>query len=229
MDKLSLKNEMFTSKQEKEIYRTLCTNIEFSGINNKVLAVTSIGEENRKSAVAFKLACALAKMERKVLYIDADICSSDRAERVTVSGAGVGLSHYLSGKAAMNECIYTTNVEGLFYLPAGVFTACAAQLLGSESFGKLLGEVRELYDYVIVDTAPLETMKEAEAAAKVCDGSIIVRESLRVSRKYMAACLAQLRQANPNIIGVVLNNAVIKGSKGSVVGTGANQAETEEA
>lgn len=214
MDKIVINEEVEMSRQEKEIFRMLRTNIEFSGIHNKVLAITSFGANNGKSTVSFNLACIFAEAGKKVLFIDGDIRNSVLAYRLGIRGANKGLSHFLSGQCELNDSIYMTNRARLYFMPAGIFPINPTELLGSERFEKLVTAVREAFEYVIIDTAPLGQVIDAAVVAKVCDGSILVLEAEHSSRSKVGAVLQQLRLANPNIIGVVINKVKTKGSSG---------------
>ena len=76
MDKLEIKGEISLSSREREVYRTLRTNLEFTGVENRVIAVTSCTPNDGKSTVAYNLALALAESGRNTLLIDADMRKS---------------------------------------------------------------------------------------------------------------------------------------------------------
>ena len=80
LEKVSLTN------REKEVYRTLRTNIEFTGIENKVLAVTSCMPDDGKTTVSFQLASTFAENGKKTLYIDADLRKSVFTQRYQIKG-----------------------------------------------------------------------------------------------------------------------------------------------
>ena len=105
----------FEKKEEldfksNEAYKTLRTNISFSGDDIKVIALTSSVPNEGKSVVAFNLAQSLAEDGKKVLYIDADIRKSVTVVRYGVDIETKGLAHYLSGQAKLDEIIYETSI-----------------------------------------------------------------------------------------------------------------------
>lgn len=76
MDKLELTDAKELTNQEKEVYRTLRTNLEFTGVENRVIAVTSCGPDEGKSTVSYNLGRTLASAGKTTLYIDADMRKS---------------------------------------------------------------------------------------------------------------------------------------------------------
>ena len=91
MDKLMLAENGLLTNQEKELYRTLRTNVEFTGIENKVIAVTSCMPDDGKTTVSFQLASAFAENGKKTVYIDADLRKSVFAQRFNVKGNPKGI------------------------------------------------------------------------------------------------------------------------------------------
>ena len=172
----------FEKKEEldfksNEAYKTLRTNISFSGDDIKVIAITSSAPNEGKSAVSFNLANSLAEDGKKVLYIDADIRKSVTVVRYGVDIETKGLAHYLSGQAKLEQVLYETNVNNLSIIFTGQTAPNPSELLGNNRFKKMLEQVREEYDYVIIDCPPLGSVIDAAIVAKESDGAIIVIET----------------------------------------------------
>lgn len=210
MDKLELLEKEELTNREKEIYRTLRSNIEFTGIENKVIAITSVLPDDGKSTVSFHLAAAFAEADKKTLYIDADIRKSVFAIRYGVGNNHKGLSHLLSGQAAMQEVVYSTNKRSLFVVPTGVLPKNPTELLGNVRFKEALHALKGVFDYIIVDTPPLGSVIDAAVIAKNCDASCLVVPYDSVSRNVTKAIINQLKTANPNFLGVILNKVNMK-------------------
>ena len=94
--------------RSNEAYKTLRTNIEFSGPDNKAIVLTSSTPNEGKSTVSLGLAIALAESGKNVLLIDADLRKSVLMGRYIVSGVVKGLSHFLSGQAEIEDTICKT-------------------------------------------------------------------------------------------------------------------------
>ena len=212
MKKLELMERSALKNQEKEIYRTLRTNVEFTGIENQVIAVTSCMPDDGKTTVSFQLAAAFAENGKKTLYIDADLRKSVFMNRYQVFGNPKGLSHYLSGQNLLEDILYETNRDNLWIVPVGKFPSNPTELFGKERFEVMLGCLRKQFDYIIVDTAPLGSVIDAAVIAKKCDASMLVVAADQTSRGFVKSVISQLRAANPNFLGVVLNKIDVKNS-----------------
>ncbi len=205
MKLLHLTEENILTNQEKEVYRTLRTNVEFTGIENQVIAVTSCMPDDGKTTVSFRLAVAFAENGKKTLFIDGDLRKSVFMKRYRILGNPKGLSHYLSGQNGMEEVLYETNIENLHLIPVGKFPSNPTELFGKERFEILINHLRKSFDYIIIDTAPLGSVVDAAIVAKKCDATILVVASDHTSRTFVKGVVNQLKAANPNFLGVVLN------------------------
>ena len=212
MDKLEVIEKVPLTSHEKEVYRTLRTNVEFTGVENKIIAITSCAPDEGKTTVAYNLAVAFAEDGKKALYIDADLRKSVFVQRYGIEGNPKGLSHYLSGQTPLKEIIYKTNKEKVYITPIGRFPSNPTELFNKERFGQMLEELKKVFDYVIVDTPPLGSVVDAAIIAKRCDASMLVVTSDECSRNVVKRIIAQLKTANPNFLGVILNKVNMKGS-----------------
>lgn len=196
-----------------EAYKTLRTNISFSGDDVKVIAFTSSVPNEGKSFVTFNLSVSLAEDGKKVLYIDADIRKSVTIARYGVDIETKGLAHYLSGQKKLDDVIYETNIDNLDIIFTGQVAPNPSELLGNSYFKKLIETKREEYDYIIIDCPPLGSVIDAAIVAKECDGAIIVIETDSASYKIVQRVKKQLEQSGVRILGAVLNK-VEMGGKG---------------
>lgn len=135
------------------------------------------------------------------------------ANRLDAKGMEQGLSHFLSGYAGVQEIVYSTDIHNLYMIPTGVFPVNPTELLGNNRFETLIAAVRNTFEYIIIDTPPIGSVVDAAVIAKHCDGSILVLAEDKASRMEARRAVEQMRTANPNILGVVLNKVEI--SRGS--------------
>ena len=212
MESITLNDDNKLSNREKEMYRTLRTNLEFTGVENRVISITSCAPDDGKSTVSFQLACALAESGKSTIYVDADMRRSVFAQRYNIDTEMKGLSHFLSGKIDTSDVIYVTNKERLYVLPTGVFPSNPTELLGNARMDALITALKKVFDYVIIDTPPLGSVIDAAVVSKFCDASMLVLASNTTSRAEAKKVIAQLKTANPNFLGVVLNKVDMKGS-----------------
>lgn len=213
MEKLEIKRKPAKSAGEREIYRTLRTNIELSGEENRVIAITGCTSGDGKTIVAYNLAVALAESGRRTVLLDADLRNSVLLQRLEVSVQTAGLCQLLSGGAMVGDVVYITNVQNLYLIPSGMRTENSTELLGNERCREAISALRNTYDYIIVDTPPLGNVIDAAVTAKWCDASILVIPSDTLSRTAACNIVSQLRAANSNILGAVLNKGENKSRK----------------
>lgn len=199
--------------RSSEAYKTLRTNIEFSGADKKVIVFTSCTANEGKSTVSMSLANSLVEGGKKVLFIDADLRKSVLVGRYRVTGEVKGLSHFLSGQARIDEVLSKTQEPGLHIIFSGIIPPNPAELLESRSFEALLKQTRNIYDYVIVDAPPLGSVIDSAIIAKNCDAAIMVISSGQIGRKFAMDVKRQLEKTGCPIIGAVLNKVNMKQNK----------------
>lgn len=197
----------------EEAIKTLRTNIQFTGTEIKTIVLTSCYPNEGKSDVLFQLAREMGKMEKKVLVVDADIRKSSFVTRYQVSEKVGGRSQYLSGQKNLHDIVYSTNFPGVDMVFAGPVAPNPSELLGQESFAELLRNMRDLYDYVLVDTPPIGNLIDAAVVAKQCDGAILVVESELVSWKMAVKIKEQIEMSGCKLLGAVLNKVDIRKNK----------------
>ena len=189
----------------EEAIKTLRTNIQFAGMDIKTITVTSCYPNEGKSDIAFQLAKEIGNMNKKVLFVDADIRKSSMMNRYQVKSRVSGLTQYLSGQVGRNEIFYNTNFPNLDIIFAGPMAPNPSELLEQASFEALMEFERSFYDYVIVDTPPIGNLIDAAVVAKQCDGAILVIESGAVSRRVAEKAKEQLEKSGCRVLGAVLN------------------------
>ena len=191
--------------QSHEAYNTLRTNIQFCGKEIKTVCITSCTPAEGKSMVSFRLAVSLTEIGKKVLFIDADLRRSVLVGRLKVDQAILGLTHYLSGMNTLEEVVYQTNIVNFDIILAGPAAPNPSELLDSIVFETFINTVREIYDYILIDTPPLGVVIDGLNVAKYCDGTILVIETNKISYKYVQQVRKQLEKGKCKLLGAVLN------------------------
>lgn len=205
MDKIAISRFVTKEFQAAEALKTLRTNLMFSGPDVKVVALTSFSAAEGKSSISFQLAASLAQAGKRVLLVDADLRKSVMASRMRIRGRVEGLSHFLSGMANANEVINETDVPGLYLMFAGARVPNAAELLGHASFGKLMTALKDTFDYVIVDAAPVGQVIDCAIMAPALDGVLLVIDTTHNSYKLERRIKQQLEKSGAKLLGVILN------------------------
>ena len=191
--------------QQVEAFRTIRTNLFFSGPENKAIVITSAKPEDGKSLVCQNLCRSIADDGKKVLLLDCDLRKSQIIKFFSDYDKVYGLSHFLACSHHLEDCIYKTDKDNFHVIPAGNFNDNATELLDSNKFKKLLTILRDNYDYVIIDTPPIGLVVDAAIISREADASILVLGSNINTKKEIKRCIDLLSKANPNIIGTVLN------------------------
>ena len=105
--------------RSKEAYKILRTNIEISGNNIQIIALTSCTTGEGKSSTSFELAQSFAENGKRVLLIDADLRKSVMKQRYKRGRVRYGLSNYLVGRANFSDALCNTNVKNLNMIFSG--------------------------------------------------------------------------------------------------------------
>lgn len=191
--------------QAKEAINVLRGNIQLSGFDLKTIAVTSALAHEGKSSIAFRLSKSMAGLKKKTIYLDCDIRNSSTMSRYHIQSSVQGLTEFLCGRSPMNEIICRTDDRFLDMIFTGAVAPNPSELVSGKLFRILLDELRKRYDYIIVDTPPVNPLIDGIIIAKQCDGTVLVVESGETERMQILRAKRQLEYAGVRILGVVLN------------------------
>lgn len=214
----------------EEAIKTLRTNIQFTGRNVKCILLTSCFPNEGKSDIAFQLAKEIGNIGKRVVLVDADIRKSTFASRYRIGRPVKGLSHYLCGTLDAEGICYQTNYDNVDIIFAGSMVPNPSELLEEPALESLIRNLREQYDYILIDTPPVADMADAAIVAKWCDGAIMVIEDGRVSYRIAQKAKKKLAQTGCKMLGAVLNKVDVKkdryyGRYGNYGGYYGNKAE----
>jgi len=214
MEKIAVTRFIPKDFRTSEALKALRTNLMFSGPNVKVVGFTSYGAAEGKSTISFQTAMAFAQTGKRVLLVDADLRRSVLPARLRAKSKIEGLSHYLCGQANASELIRETDLPGFYIMFAGARVPNSAELLGSDNFGKLITALKDAFDYVVVDTAPLGQVIDCAVVAPVLDGIVMVVDASRNSYKLERRIKAQIEKSGGKVLGAVLNQVDLSEHRG---------------
>ncbi len=159
-----------------EALRTLRTNLDFfsAGSLQKVIAISSTVSGEGKSFIAMNLGGVMAQSHKRVILLDLDLRKSKANLPTAVDDPSKGVSTILIGKHLWQDCLIKTAVPNLDYIPSGPHPPNPSELLLNGDFGALLTELKQVYDFVILDTPPVGIVTDGIMAMKNADISIYV-------------------------------------------------------
>jgi capsular exopolysaccharide synthesis family protein len=191
-----------------ESLRTVRTAIHFSNVDQppKSVMVTSSSPSEGKTTFCLSMARSLAAAGNKILLIDADLRRPRLARLLQIAANGKDLSSILTGNHAVDDVLrHDKLVSGLDIIPAFGRAPNAQDLLGSKQMKKLVAELKEKYDLVIIDTPPILAVSDAAMVGRAVDTSLFIVKWAETSRDTVAHALRQLKTFDCRITGAVLN------------------------
>jgi protein-tyrosine kinase len=195
-----------------EAYRSLRTNIQFSGVDRELkrIMVTSTGPSEGKTTTISNLAVVTAQAENRTLLVDADL-RKPTLHHVFGLASRYGLTSYLAGQSALEQVVQKTDIPHLHVIPAGPIPPNPAEMLNSKAMARFIQEVSMQYDHILFDTPPVIAVTDAQILASLVDGVILVVDSGSTNKDVAIKAKSLLENVKANILGVVLNNKKMQG------------------
>lgn len=190
-----------------EAFRVIRTNLSY--YKTRVVLFTSSVAGEGKTFCAVNTGTILAKSRKKVLIIDCDLHKPKQANAFNLTN-DVGITSYLAGKNDMKSIIKETGVENLHIILSGPRTPNASELLLDPSMDKLMEDLKAIYDYIIIDSAPVGLISDSLELMKYADLTLFVIKA-NYTRKEFVEVAHQIVERNPSKhVGFILNNVSAK-------------------
>lgn len=188
----------------KESYKTIRTNLLLNLDENRchTIVVTSSLSGEGKSTSSINVAISISQFEKRVLMIDADLRKSKASKYMNLNST-LGLSDVLRKEKAFDEVVNTTNHPNLHFLSSGSTVYNPADMLGSKAMTALLQDLSTKYDFIIIDTPPVNVVSDALPLIKQSDGVVLVAREMVVTNKDFKKLLTSLEMIKANILGLV--------------------------
>jgi capsular exopolysaccharide synthesis family protein len=199
-----------------EAFKMLRTNIEFSipgKKKSKVIMFTSSLPGEGKTTIISNLALSMCESGKKVVLLDCDLRKPFIHKFFKVDNSN-GIVSVLVGKASIREVVHK-NVfnSGLDLISSGPMPPNPTELLMSDAYKQLLGELSQHYDYVFIDTPPTLNMADTAIIGSLVDATMLIITAGKTRIELIKRCIRQLRQTNIEVSGILLNRFNIESIK----------------
>lgn len=200
------KNLEFTALEQ---YKLLRANLDFTLPEHEkcpIIGVTSSMRGEGKSTTAVNLAYVFAEKGSKVLLVDGDLRLPSIAKKLQINSTP-GLADLLRGKNKEFFGLQTYLLDNWFVLPSGDIPPNPSELLGSSRMANVLNQLKEMFDYIIVDLPPVNLVSDAVSISGLISGMIVVIREEYTEKKELERCFRQLKLSNVHVLGCVMNEA----------------------
>ncbi len=192
-----------------ESYNRLRSNIIFSLPNSKckIIGVTSSDPGEGKSISAMNIAISFAEINKKVILLDLDM-RKPKVHRLLGVKASPGMSNILVGACEPSYPIRKVENRNIDIITSGDIPPNSTQLLDSARLKETFDYLSDHYDYVIIDTPPMNSVIDASIIAKVSTGFIFVIKQNYASKERISQAVEQINFAGGKVIGFLFNDVV---------------------
>jgi capsular exopolysaccharide synthesis family protein len=190
--------------QFSEAVHTMRINLDLSSAKPKVILITSALPGEGKSTTAMLLAASSASAGKRTILLDCDLRQQSTSEALR-NKHQLGLSELLRGTAELMDVITKDPATKTYVIPAGFVAQNTADMLMSQQMRDLIAELRDEFEYIVMDTAPLLPVVDALALATVADKILVIVEWGHTPRAAISEAFKVLRPEAHRVAGIVLN------------------------
>jgi capsular exopolysaccharide synthesis family protein len=195
-----------SSFQVTEAYKTLRTNLLFAlaATQNKSVIISSAMPSEGKSSTCSNLAITMAQTGAKVILIDADLRKPTQHQIFHINNKQ-GLTTILAGFDEVTEAIAKDVESNLDLITSGPVPPNPSELLGTERMSYLLNILGEHYDYIFIDTPPINVVTDAMVLASNAAGVVLVTRQKQSTYDEVTKAVSSIEFAGATILGLVIN------------------------
>jgi len=198
----------------EESYKSIRANITFSLMKKgckKIVFTSSVAGEG-KTTTTINLAISFAQAGQKVLLIDGDLRKPKIHQYFSISNTP-GLTDYLGSTVSASKqdrvdlfsIVHVTEYENLSVICSGSIPPNPAEILGSEPMANFLDDVSNDFDYIIIDTPPINIVSDALPIIRESDGVVLVVRYNQSTHPEVEKAIAALEFIDAKILGFVVN------------------------
>ncbi len=194
-----------------ESYRTLRTNLQFANQKNSgtTILITSTVAGEGKSTTSANLATILEMAKYKTVLVNFDLRKPTIHKFFDIEN-NVGVSSFLNGQKTLDEIIVTSEFANLDIISSGPIPVNPSELMLSKSLPQLFEELKERYEYIIVDTAPLGIVSDTKTLMKYTDLNLILIREDYAKKDFIYTLEEIIEKHNFKNIGLILNASKAK-------------------
>jgi len=219
-DPVVMSNNSRTAVAEQ--FRALRTSLSYIGLNGdrKILLITSSISGEGKSFISVNLAMSLSLAGKKVALLEFDL-RKPMISKMLHMRADPGISNYLVGKASLQDILQKVGDNGFLYLlSAGIMPPNPSELILNGQLEHLLNELKERFDYIIIDSAPVGLVTDARLIAPFCDATLYVVRHQRTPKHYLKLVEELYQNRELGKLNIVFNGIKRQGVAGYGYGSG---------
>lgn len=198
----------------EEAYKSIRTNIMLSVMKKgcKIIVVSSSMANEGKTTTTTNLAISISQADQRVLLIDGDLRKPKVHHYFSIPNAP-GLTNYLGAaansrsaqKVDLFSIIHPTEYKNLSVIASGSIPPNPAEVLGSEMMSEFIKEISQHFDYIIIDTPPINVVSDALPVIRESDGVVMVVRSNSSTHPELQKALDSLKFIDAKILGFVVN------------------------
>jgi capsular exopolysaccharide synthesis family protein len=199
-----------------EAFRTLRTNIYFSGLDRSIqaLLVTTVAPVEGKSLTLANLAVAMAQGDKRTMLVDTDLRRPTLHTIFDLSNDTGLTSLFIDAKGPIEPAFKDVGVPNLQVLTSGPLPPNPAEVLGSQRMLEVIAALRQRADIVLFDAPPVIAVTDALVLGTRVDGVVLVIDAGATRREHARRAKEQLEKLNIRIVGAVLNGASVDNTLG---------------
>lgn len=194
-----------------EAYQNLRTALIFARKDEagQVVLITGTAPQEGKTTTLVNMGRLLSASGERVITLDFDLRRAQLHNRLGVPREP-GLSDFFAKHQPLDALVRPTRFPNLFVLPAGPLPPNPPAILARRHVLDLLQQLRQTYDWILVDSPPLASVTDALLLARHADHVLFVVQHNKIDKKLVKRSVTGLRKATPNLLGAVLNGVDVK-------------------
>ena len=203
-------SQMKSKNPVVESYRSLRSNLEFANMDHSIrtIIISSPNPSEGKTLTTANLGIVFALLGKHVIIVDTDLRKPKQHKLFGVDRAP-GLTDCLVEDLPISDVIYHTGIDNLDLIPCGKTPPNPAEVLASKKMQVLMQEINQKADLILYDSPPLVAVTDPVLLASRMDGILLVVKHRGTNRAVAANMVDLLKKARVNIIGVVMNQALV--------------------